>query len=374
MKCSTCGIDAVDGAKFCHGCGSPFAADAAPTSAASGSATDGAPAPAAPAVDPPAPAAAAEPPAADAPGAPVSLDGIGPMSAPVRPMSRKPSRGPLAAVLSVVALAALAGGYGVYHTYYQNPASASGNPTTPVPASTPAPAPAAAPATAATAATSAANAVDALSQAFGGTSSAATAPAADAPAAAAGAPPPADGQAPAPATTPADAQAPMAGQAPPPDAPGAGPGDDRSAQYPQPPQGAGTLQPATDFVVQGEQAFAQRDYQGAMGYAQSALQIQPGFRRAQRLLQRARYALQAPARQQRLAQRRREMRQRQAMQMAQRPPPRPRYYGPSPDQVYYQRAHDECEPGIFGKDCRHRIRGEVCAGVIPGYPGTTVCR
>lgn len=46
---------------------------------------------------------------------------------------------------------------------------------------------------------------------------------------------------------------------------------------------------------------------------------------------------------------------------------------PTPDELYNSEAHSQCAGGLFGKDCRHRIREQICAGVAPGSPGATVC-
>lgn len=131
-----------------------------------------------------------------------------------------------------------------------------------------------------------------------------------------------------------------------------------------------TLKIAADLVQKGERAYAQRNYAKASQHARSALDVHPGYAPAERLLRRAGDAQarvaqrQQQAEQQRLAD---EQKRKQAEAEAAKPK------GPTPDELYNQRAHSECARGFFGKSCRHKVRIAVCQGVKPGSPGSTVC-
>lgn len=125
------------------------------------------------------------------------------------------------------------------------------------------------------------------------------------------------------------------------------------------------VQLASERTRRGERAYARGDYETAISAARSALDAKPGFKRAERLIRRAQDA-QARIADQQMQQQAEAARARAAAAAA--APPKP-----TPDEIYNQRAHDECHRGFFGKSCRHKIREQVCQGVPPGTAGATVC-
>lgn len=140
-------------------------------------------------------------------------------------------------------------------------------------------------------------------------------------------------------------------------------------------------QQAADLVAQGQNDYARGRYNDAVRKAKSALAAQPGNADAQALLQKATDAQQRVAAQRARERRERAQREkaeqaeaaRQAAAEAARKAAVPIPRTPTPDEIYNQRAHSECHRGFFGSHCRHKIREQVCQGVKPGAPGTTVC-
>lgn len=131
------------------------------------------------------------------------------------------------------------------------------------------------------------------------------------------------------------------------------------------------LKIASDLVDKGERAYSRGDYDDAIRHARSALDVRPGYSRAQRLLSRARSAQQRAVAQE-------QSRQAEAVAAADAAA-RAKAAAlaaatPTPDQIYGDRAHKECARGFFGKACRHKIRQQVCAGVSLTAPGTSVCK
>ena len=131
-----------------------------------------------------------------------------------------------------------------------------------------------------------------------------------------------------------------------------------------------TLRIASDLVRKGERAAARGDYADAIRHARSALDVHPGYSAAERLLRRA--------------QDEQQQARAQSVQTESATPPAPLASpqqtvaavpsGPTPDELYNQRAHSECARGLFGKACRHQIREQICAGVTPGMQGASLCK
>lgn len=132
-----------------------------------------------------------------------------------------------------------------------------------------------------------------------------------------------------------------------------------------------TLQIAANLVRKGNRAYADGDYETAVRHAKSALDVRPGYADAERLLRRSYAAQQGVSEHQARAQQQQVADVQEPVQAAAAPAAPA---GPTPDQVYNQRAHSECARGMFGKSCRHKIRVEVCAGIAPGTPGATECK
>ena len=128
-----------------------------------------------------------------------------------------------------------------------------------------------------------------------------------------------------------------------------------------------TLRIASDLVRKGERAYSRGDYDAAVRQANSALDAHAGYVPAVKLMRRA-YAAQKKAEEQRAEQERLA-----AAEQARIAAEQAAAQAPKPDDVYDQRAHSECAPGLFGKACRRKVRAQVCAGVEPGAPGSTVC-